>query len=94
MTDQGPEVQATPARQGITGTGARWVLRISLVAIVVIFAAIWLANAHRGGGQGGQEASNERVSTTPNSVKQAGATAPAGSVTAQTAGRSEESTGG
>ncbi len=43
MTDRGPEVETTPARQGQTGTGARWVLRISLALIVVIFAAIQMA---------------------------------------------------
>ncbi len=96
MTDRGPEVETTPARQGQTGTGARWVLRISLALIVVIFAAIWMAFfAHpRSSGNGGQELADRRISVTPNSVKQTAATAAPGSVTAQAAGRKEQTTGG
>ena len=94
MSEQRRVAEETPVRQGRTGTGARWVLRISLVLIVVIFAAIWLAFAHHGSGHGGQEVADRRVSITPNSVKQSAATAPPGSVTAQTAGRKEQTTGG
>jgi hypothetical protein len=30
------------ARQGRSGVGLRWVLRISIVLVVVAFAAIWM----------------------------------------------------
>jgi hypothetical protein len=41
--EQAP-VQKTPqdARQGRTGVGLRWVLRIGLLLVVVAFIAIWL----------------------------------------------------
>lgn len=93
MTGPAPDLEETPARQGTTGTGLRWVLRISLALIVVVFLAIWLAFAHRGGEESPANA-DRVVSTTPNTVKEAAATAPPGSVTAQTAGRKEQTTGG
>ena len=95
MTDQGNVKQTTSARQGQTGTGARWVLRISLALIVVIFAGLFIGFGflHHAGG-GGQEAAPQRLSTTPNTVSQAAATAPAGSAAAQMAGRNEPTTSG
>ncbi len=48
MSAPGPELEETPARQGQTGTGLKWVLRASLVLIVVAFAVLWLAYAHHG----------------------------------------------
>ncbi len=84
-------VEETPARGAQSGTGLRWVLRISLGLIVVVFAAIWIGYA----AHGSHETPPTTLSTTPNSVKEAAATAPAGSATAQLAGRKETtSTGG
>ena len=95
MTEHGPELEETPARQGETGTGLRWVLRISLALVVVAFVAIWAVFAHHGSGPGGQTSAGQAaVSATPNAVKEAAATAPPGSVTAQSAGRQEQTTGG
>ncbi len=94
MTEAPRHVQATPGRQGQTGTGARWVLRISLALIVVIFAALFIGFFHRPMGNGGQEHPNQRYSTTPNTVREAASTAAPGSVPAQAAGRSEQTTGG
>jgi hypothetical protein len=48
MSESGPELEATAVRQGQTGTGLKWVLRISLALIVVAFAVLWLAYAHHG----------------------------------------------
>ncbi len=81
MSDHGPELEETDARQGQTGTGLRWVLRISLALIVVAFVALWLAYAHRGG--------HDQAAGT----KEASAAAPAGSAPAQT-GRQEQGAGG
>ena len=94
MSEPGAYKQTTDARQGQTGTGARWVLRIALVLVVVIFAALLIGFFHRGAGSGGQEAANQRVSVTPNTVRESAATAAPGSVPAQAAGRQEQSTGG
>ncbi len=100
MTQHGPDLEETPARQGETGTGLRWVLRISLALVVVAFVAIWAVFAHHGSGPGGQTSAGQTsagqaaVSATPNAVKEAAATAPPGSVTAQSAGRQEQTTGG
>lgn len=94
MTDRGPVKQATPARQGQTGTGARWVLRIALVLVVVAFAVIFISFMHRGSGQGGQNLADQRVPTTPNAVRETAANAAPGSVPAQAAGRQEQTTGG
>ena len=94
MTDRSPHLDETPARQGQTGTGTRWVLRISLVLIVIAFAVIWAVYAGPLSGHGGQTTTASAVATTPNTVKEAAATAPPGSVTAQTAGRGERATGG
>lgn len=38
-----PEKERTEARQGITGTGTRYVLAISLTAIVILFGLIVFA---------------------------------------------------
>jgi hypothetical protein len=95
MTDHGTVKETTPTRQGQSGTGARWVLRISLGLIVVIFAALFIGfGFFRHAGGGGQEAATERLSTTPNTVREAAATAPPASVPAQAAGRKEQTTGG
>jgi len=94
MTDPGPSKQATPVRQGQTGTGMRWVLRISLGLLVVILAAIWFAFAYRSGPHGGQSSADRTISATLNSVKQSAASAAPGSVSAQAAGRQEQTTGG
>ncbi len=94
MTDPGTVKETTSARQGQTGTGARWVLRISLALVVVAFAVIFVSFMHRGSGAGGQTAADQRVSTQPGVVKQTAATAPPGSVPAQAAGRQEQTTGG
>ncbi|HEY5409938.1 MAG TPA: hypothetical protein VIJ94_04345 [Caulobacteraceae bacterium] len=93
MSQRGPELEETPARQGQTGTGLRWVLRISLALIVLVFAVLWLTFARHGAHE--QAVTPSQVGTTvPNSVKQASVTAPPGSVSAQTTGRKEQSTGG
>jgi hypothetical protein len=90
MSEAPRHVEETPVRQGRTGTGLRWVLRISLALIVVAFAAIWLAYATRT-----HPTPPEVItSTTPNRVKEAAATAPPGSVPAQAVGRREQTTGG
>ena len=94
MTHHAPELEETPARQASSGTGLRWVLRISLALVVIAFIAIWAAFSHRGSGEGGQTSTSQAVATQPNSAKQAAATAPPGSVTAQVAGRQEQTTGG
>ena len=94
MTDPSPHLSETTARQGQTGTGARWVLRISLALIVIAFAVIWAVYAGPLSGHGGQTTTTSAVATTPNSVKEAAATAPPGSVPAQAAGREERTTGG
>ena len=90
MTDAPRHVEETPARGAQGGTGLRWVLRISLGLVVVIFAAIWIGYATRGS----HEAPPTTLSTTANSAKEAAATAPAGSATAQLAGRKEGSSAG
>jgi hypothetical protein len=42
-TEQGRTVETTTeARAGRTGMGVRWVLTVSLVAVVAIFALLWL----------------------------------------------------
>ncbi len=90
MSEAPRDIDETPARQGVSGTGLRWVLRISLALIVVVFAAIWVGYATHS-----HEAPPPEVtSTTPNSVKEAAATAPPGSVSAQAVGRREQTTGG
>ena len=95
MTDRSPHLDETPARQGETGTGLRWVLRISLVLIVIVFAVIWAVYAGPLSGHGGQtSAPAAATATTPNTVKEAAATAAPGSVPAQAAGREERTTGG
>ncbi len=94
MTDHRTTKETSDARQGQTGTGARWVLHVSLALIVVIFAALFFGFFHHRMGGGGQEAANARVSTTPNTVREAATTAAPGSVTAQAAGRQERTTGG
>ena len=94
MTDRGTVKETTSARQGQTGTGARWVLRISLVLVVVVFAVIFFSFMRRGSGAGGQTAADQRVSTQPGVVKQTAAAAAPGSVPAQAAGRQEQTTGG
>jgi len=38
-----PEINTTRARQGVTGHNVRYVLAISLAAVVIAFAAIYLA---------------------------------------------------
>ena len=93
MSERGPELEETPARQGQTGTGLKWVLRISLTVIVLLFAVLWLTFARHGGHEQAVTA-NQIGSTVPNSVKEASVTAPPGSVSAQTTGRKEQSTGG
>ena len=46
-TPETPVVRTTTqAREGVTGHGVRYVLVISTVAIVVIFAALWLFYFH------------------------------------------------
>ena len=81
MTEHAPDLEETPARQGSTGTGLRWVLRISLVLVVVAFAAIWAVfAAHHGAGPGGQTSTGQAVAT--------------GSAPAQAAGRQAQTTGG
>ena len=90
MSEQRRVAEETPARQGRTGTGLRWVLRISLALIVLAFAAIWLSYS----GRGHESPPAHLTSTTANSVKEAAATAPAGSATAQLAGRKSQTSGG
>ena len=87
MSEHGPELEETDARQGQTGTGLRWVLRISLALIVVAFVALWLAYAHRGGHDQAVNAGQAA------GTKEASAAAPAGSAPAQT-GRQEQGAGG
>ena len=98
MTDRGPHLAETEARQGQTGAGVRWVLRIALVLVVIGFAVIWALYARPLSGHAGQTEAPANVAqsvrTTPNAVKEAAATAPPGSVTAQAAGRQEQTTGG
>ena len=48
MSEQPHHAEETPVRQGRTGTGLRWVLRISLALIVIAFAMIWLSYSGRG----------------------------------------------
>ena len=90
MSDQRRPVEETPARQGRTGTGLRWVLRISLALIVVAMAAIWLSYS----GRSHEELPAQMTSTMPISVAGAAPTAPAGPPTAQFAGRKEQTSGG
>ena len=85
MSDHGPELEETDARQGQTGTGLRWVLRISLALIVVAFVALWLAYAHRG--------HEQAVSAGQVGTKEASAAAPTVSAPAQT-GRQAQGAGG
>jgi hypothetical protein len=85
MTDRGPELEATPARQAQSGTGLRWVLRISLALIVVAFVAIWISYAHRGASPSGQPASAQQTG-----VKEASASTPAAAMARQ----QQQSTGG
>lgn len=99
MTEQRTHLDETPARQAQSGTGMRWVLRISLALVVLAFAVIWAIYAGPLSGRRGGEARApasvaQSVTTTPNSVKEAAATAPPGSVPAQEVGREERSTGG
>ncbi len=84
MTDRGPELEATPARQAQGGTGLRWVLRVSLALIVVAFVAIWFSYAHRGANPDGQSAAQQT------SVKEAAASTPAEAMARQ----QQQSTGG
>jgi len=90
MSEVPRRAEATPTRQAQSGTGLRWVLRISLALIVIAFAAIWVGFASRNH----ETPPTQITSTTPNSVKEAAATAPPGSVPAQAAGRQEQTTGG
>jgi hypothetical protein len=71
MTDRSPHIDETPARQGQTGTGLRWVLRISLVLIVVAFAVIWAVYAGPLSGHGGQ--TNAPAQAAQGAVKEAAA---------------------
>jgi hypothetical protein len=41
-TTQQRVMPATQARQGVTGHNVRYILGIGLVAVVVIFAGLWL----------------------------------------------------
>jgi hypothetical protein len=41
-TEGRPVVPTTQARQGVTGHNVRYVLGVSIAAVVVAFAAIWL----------------------------------------------------
>ncbi|HEX4095896.1 MAG TPA: hypothetical protein VHX64_04160 [Caulobacteraceae bacterium] len=84
MTDRGPELEATPARQAQSGTGLRWVLRISLALIVVAFVAIWFSYAHRGSSNGAGQSAAQQTS-----VKEAAASSPAAAMA-----RQQQTTGG
>jgi hypothetical protein len=85
MTDTRPQLEETPARQGQSGTGLRWVLRISLALIVIAFAVIWAIYAGPLSGHGGQTNTTAATSST---VKEAASTAAPGS------GPAERTTGG
>nr|WP_294850276.1 hypothetical protein [uncultured Sphingomonas sp.] len=39
------DLDATEARAGVTGQGVRWVLIISLIAVVIALSAIWITGA-------------------------------------------------
>ena len=43
--DHAPIKSTTQARAGVTFGTMRWVLAISLVAVVVVFAAVWAMTA-------------------------------------------------
>ena len=87
MSEQPHPTEETDARQGRTGTGLRWVLRISLALVVVAFAVIWLSYA----GRGHEESPPKLTSATASSVKEAAATPSAGSAAAQ---RGAQTSGG
>ena len=70
MTHNAPDLEETPARQGATGTGLRWVLRISLALVVVAFLAIWVVFAHHGSGPGGQTGAGQSVATAQTAAHQ------------------------
>lgn len=42
----GTKLPTTAARQGVTGTGTRYVLHISLALVVIAFAVIYFMMAH------------------------------------------------
>jgi hypothetical protein len=65
MTDPSPHLDETPARQGQTGTGLRWVLRISLALIVIALAVIWAVYAGPLSGHGGQTNTAAVAAATP-----------------------------
>ncbi len=70
MTHHSPDLEETPARQGATGTGLRWVLRISLALVVIAFLAIWVVFAHHGNGPGGQTSAGQSVATAQSTARQ------------------------
>jgi hypothetical protein len=72
MTDTRPQLDETPARQGQSGTGLRWVLRISLALIVIAFAVIWAIYAGPLSGHGGQTTTPAAATSSP--VKEAAST--------------------
>ena len=90
MSEQRGHAEETSVRQGRTGTGLRWVLRISLALIVVAMAAIWLSYS----GRSHEELPAQMASTSLNRDAGAAATAPAEPPTAQFAGRKEQTSGG
>jgi hypothetical protein len=40
--ERGPIIPARQARQGVTGHNVRLVLGVSLAAVVIVFAIIWM----------------------------------------------------
>ncbi len=98
MSEHGPQIGVTDARQGRRGTRAYRILTISLALVVVALLAIWAIYAGGLSGLRGNREAPARVAQSehlvPNSAKQAAATAPPGSVAAQAAGRQEQSAGG
>ena len=89
MSDRGPELDVTHARQGRRGRHALIILVTSLALVVVAFAVIFALHA---GGFSGQTGNREApadvarsINQQPGTVRETGATAPQGSAVQQAA---------
>lgn len=99
MTEHAPELEVTDARQARRGRHAFVILVASLALVVIALAAVFFAHANKLSGRGGETTAPAQVAqsvdTVPSNAKQTAATAPPGSVAAQTASQGyNQSAGG
>jgi hypothetical protein len=98
MTEHAPDLEATDARQARKGRRVFLVLAVSLALVVVALGAMVLSHARPLAGHGGQTTAPAQVArnvdTEPSTMSQTAATAPPGSVAAQSASQNNTQSAG